>query len=135
MREGRYIYFHGDGNPGVEFDFFSHGSSSEAGDSEDEDSGEVSTGLQVRVSIAPVIDQGLQSSGFIGIRKVKCDGPLSNVVSSRLRTILNTNNSRFPPALQYLRLADAKDVFQELPASRCLHNWAQFLSRGIGLCT
>ena len=62
-----------------------------------------------------MINQGLQSSGFIGIRKVKCDGPLSNIVSSRLRTILNTNNSRFPPALQYVRLADAKDVFQELP--------------------
>ena len=57
MREGRYIYFHGDGNPGVEFDGFSHGSGSEAGDSEDEDSGEVGTGLQVRVSIAPVINQ------------------------------------------------------------------------------
>ena len=79
-------------------------------DSEDEDSGEVSAGLQVRVSIVPVTDQGLQSSGFIGTREVKCYGPLSDVASSRLRTILNTNNSRFPPAL-----ADAKDVFQELP--------------------
>ena len=46
MREGRYIYFHRDGNPGVEFDSFSHGSSSEAGDSEDDDSEEVSTCLQ-----------------------------------------------------------------------------------------
>ena len=42
------------GNPGVEFDGFSHGSGSEAGDSEDEDSGEVGTGVQACRYVSPL---------------------------------------------------------------------------------
>ena len=115
MHEGRYLHFHGYGNPGVEFDGSSHRSSPEAGDSKDQDFGEVSACLQIRVTVMPVIDQGLQISRLIRIRDIKCYGSLGNVTSSRLRAVLNANNSGFPPALQYLRLADAKDVFQELP--------------------
>ena len=50
------IQGHGDGNSGMEFDSFPHGSSSESGDSEDNDSGEVSTCLQIRLSVVPMID-------------------------------------------------------------------------------
>ena len=115
MQEGRYLHLHGYVNPGMEFDGGSRRSSPEAGESKYQDSGEVSARLQIGISIVPVIDQSLQISRPIRIRDVECNGSLGNVTSSRLRAIFNTNDSGFPPALQYLWLADAKDVFQELP--------------------
>ena len=115
MHEGWYLHLHGYINPGMKFDGGSCKSSFEAGDSKDQDSGEVSARLQIGVSIVPVIDQSLQVSGSIRVREIKCNGSLGNVTSSGLRAILHTNDSGFPPALQNLWLADAKDILQELP--------------------
>ena len=115
MHEGWYLHLHGYVNPGMKFDGGSCKSSFEAGKSKYQDSGEVSARLQIGISIVPVIAQSLQVSGPIRVREIKCNGSLGNVTSSRLRAILHTNSSGFPPALQNLWLADAKDVLQELP--------------------
>ena len=107
MRESRYLHLQGYVNPGMKFGCGSCKPNLEAGDSKDQDSGEMSTSLQICVSIVPVIDQSLQVSGSIRVREIKCNGSLGNVASSGFRAILHTNYSGFPPALQNLWLADA----------------------------
>ena len=49
MHEGWYLHLHGYVNPGMKFDGGSCKSSFEAGDSKDQDSGEVSARLQIGV--------------------------------------------------------------------------------------